>query len=211
MRAGQTLVADDGYEVMLFPLIQMYMSQDELENVSHQNTWNMDFLGWNNGRVLKQQYYAPCTCKLVNTWGGEDHGRIWESLDYVHCADGVLRKVHFIFMHDEEDRPAIGTIRRQGEPIGKTGKTINSTGDHVHICVGYGAYDGMAQRNTNPNQWDLNKRLHIYNVCYVNDTPIKYVYGGHTWRTYSGPVFNPNKHKFKWVLYAKKLRNRNFN
>ena len=42
---------------------------------------------------------------------------------------------------------------------------------------------------------------------YVNDTTILQGYG-HNWRTYSGghtPV-EPKKYKFKWVLYANKLR-----
>ena len=66
MRAYERLVADDGYEVLLFPLEYMYMSQDEGGDYSHQGTLSMDFLGWGaNGRVYQCDYYAPCTCTLI--------------------------------------------------------------------------------------------------------------------------------------------------
>ena len=66
MRAYERLIADDGYEVMLFPLEYMYISQDEGGTTSHQGTYNMDFLGWGeNGRVYQCSYYAPCSCRLV--------------------------------------------------------------------------------------------------------------------------------------------------
>ena len=56
MQAGQRMVASDGYEVCLFPLPYMYISQGENGNVSHQGTYNIDCIGWSaNGRV----YDAP--------------------------------------------------------------------------------------------------------------------------------------------------------
>ena len=43
MRAGQTLRASDGYQVALFPLEYLYISQGELmpSGWSHYNTYNM--------------------------------------------------------------------------------------------------------------------------------------------------------------------------
>ena len=50
MRPLQRLIAADGYEVMLFPMEYMYISQGEGGSLSHDKA--MDFLGWNaNGRV----------------------------------------------------------------------------------------------------------------------------------------------------------------
>ena len=46
MVAGQRLVAPDGYEVCLFPLPYMYISQGENGNISHHGTYNIDFIGW---------------------------------------------------------------------------------------------------------------------------------------------------------------------
>ena len=66
MRAGETLVANDGYEVALFPLPYLYMSQDEGGDYSHEGTYNIDFLGYSSsGRVYDAPIYAPCTCKVV--------------------------------------------------------------------------------------------------------------------------------------------------
>ena len=52
MIAHQRLVATDGYEVCLFPLSYLNMSQDEGGDYSHAGTLCIDFLGWGaNGRV----------------------------------------------------------------------------------------------------------------------------------------------------------------
>jgi len=68
MVAGERLVAQDGYEVMLFPLPYLYMSQDEGGSYSHLYTYSIDLLGWGpNGRIYHAPYYAPCSCKCVNT------------------------------------------------------------------------------------------------------------------------------------------------
>ena len=71
MVAGQTLVAADGYEVALFPLEYMSISQGEMmpSGWSHYNVYNIDFRGWGaNGRVYQCPIYAPCTMKVVNYW-----------------------------------------------------------------------------------------------------------------------------------------------
>ena len=56
MRAGQRLVAQDGYEVALFPLPYLNMSQDEGGDYSHTGTYNIDFLGWQMEEYIKLQF-----------------------------------------------------------------------------------------------------------------------------------------------------------
>ena len=45
MIANQTLVAPDGYEVALFPMPYLYMTQDEGGDYSHLGTYNIDCVG----------------------------------------------------------------------------------------------------------------------------------------------------------------------
>ena len=93
MVAGQRLIAQDGYEVALFPLPYMNISQDEGGSYSHQGTYNIDFLGWDsNGRVYQAPVYAPCTMKVMYTGlsyaGGNTVG--FQSVNPVHLANGQL-------------------------------------------------------------------------------------------------------------------------
>lgn len=206
MRAYERLVADDGYEVLLFPLEYMYISQDEGGSYSHQGTYNMDFLGWGaNGRILNCSYYAPCSCKLVyqSTTGAYN---IWESTNKVHTPSG-LTYVCFWVMHDDNvERYNVGQVLRQGDLLGKTGTRGQTTGDHLHLNVANSKYVGQEQVPPD-NEWQLINSKHIYDMMYVNDTVI--VEGlSHTWYTYQGGVTPHSRLKssFPWVLYARKLR-----
>ena len=187
MLAGQKLVATDGYEVCLFPLEYLNISQDEYGGTSHQGTLNMDFLGWGpSGRVYGCNYYAPCTCKLVNsTLDPAANMRVWESVNPVHLPDGTLDYICFQFGHDNSPPySTVGTVVQQGDLIGHTGTAGYVTGDHVHYNVARGNYAG-GERVPPMNQFQLKNSIHIYDANYVNDTIIINGYN-HNWRTYGG-------------------------
>ena len=205
MIAGQKLRASDGYQVALFPMPYLYMSQDEGGSYSHLYTYSIDCLGWGaNGRIYKCPYYAPCTLKCLRVSSGNV---VWESTDKVHYADGTLDYVTINFVHDDDTSVHyVGEIIQQGDLIGHTGTTGNVTGDHVHINTARGHYAGFYDVGT--GHYQLRNATHVYDTMYVNDTIIKQGYG-HNWRVYNGKIMQGNKYKFKWVLYANKLRNRN--
>ena len=210
MVAGEKLVANDGYEVMLFPLEYMNISQDEGGSYSHANTYSIDFLGWgSSGRVWNCPYYAPCSCKCVNTsFGTGSNSRVFQSLDKVHWPDGTFDYITFNTMHDDYPIASLNQVFEQGDLIGHTGTTGQGvTGDHLHFNIAQGIYRGFY--NVGTGHYQLVGTRHIYDGCYVNDTTI--INGGaHTWKKYTGEVFpDYRKYKFKWVLYANKLRNKN--
>ena len=208
MRALETLVADDGYEVMLFPLEYMNASQEEGGGYSHAGTLQMDFLGWDaNGRVYRCPYYAPCSCHCVATTDSSTHNRVWQSNDMVHLADGTLGYVTFEVAHDDLPPYNVGAYVSQGTLIGRTGTAGQVTGDHVHFQCGRGTYAGWEQVPPN-NNWQLVNEMHIYDACYVNDTTIINGYN-YNWREYTGPIEpteEEKKHKFPWALFARKFR-----
>ena len=206
MLAYQTMVASDGYEVLLFPLEYLYMSQDEGGSYSHLYTYSLDLLGWGpNGRIYQCPYYAPCTLKCVSVSSGSV---VWESVDKVHFADGSLDYVTIHFAHDDNTSVHyVNQIINQGDLIGHTGTTGHVTGDHVHLNTAQGHYAGFYDVGT--GHYQLRNATHVYNTMYVNDTIIRNGYG-HPWKTYDGSIQPPvtmHRSKFKWVLYANKLRN----
>lgn len=204
MRPYQQMHASDGYEVLLFPLSYLYMSQDEGSDYSHAGTLNMDFLGYDaNGRVYNCPYYAPCRCKLVYKSTSAAYN-IWDSVDKVHTPMGLM-KVCFMVIHDDTLPYTIGTVLNQGDLLGHTGSSGQATGDHLHLNVASGNYDGQEQVPPN-NNWQLKNSEHIYSMMYVNDTTIVRGYN-HPWLTYQGGQgLNGLKTKFPWVLYSNKLR-----
>ena len=204
MRPYQKLVASDGYEVALFPLEYIQISQGENGGTSHQGSYAVDFLGWGpNGRVYKCPCYAPVTMKVVYASSGTY--RIFESINKVHLADGSLDYLTIWFSHCDDNSPYyLGRVINQGDVCNATGVNGNVTGDHSHIICKKGKYTGQMQVN---GHWTLTGQSHIYNCLYVNDTIIRNGYG-YNWRTYNGGVTPTlKKYKFKWVLYANKLRN----
>ena len=202
MRAGQRLVASDGYEVMLFPMEYMYMSQDEGGDYSHLYTYSIDLLGWGpGGRVYTCPYYAPCTCKCVQASTGS---RVFQSVNKVHCPDGYFGIVCFHCAHDNTPVASLNQFFRQGDLIGHTGTEGHVTGDHLHFNTAENTYQGFYDVGT--GHYQLVGATHVYDTCYVNDTIIVQGYN-HNWRDYNGGVTPAyRKFKFNWVLYARKLR-----
>lgn len=209
MRAGEKLVASDGYEVALFPLPYLYMTQDEGSDYSHIGTYNIDLSGWGtNGKIYNAPIYAPCTMKVIYTGlteaGGNQVG--FQSVNKVHLANGELDYLCIIFSHDSNPPiTTIGQVVQQGELCYHTGTYGNVTGDHVHTCTGMGVWQGQTQRPPQ-NRWDLTNRIHYWDALYVNDTIIVQGYN-HNWIKWNGtsPTFI-KRNKFPWVLYSNKLR-----
>lgn len=203
MRPLETMVAPDGYQVCLFPMTDMYMSQDEGGDYSHAGTYNLDFLGWsNNARVYQCPIYAPCDLKCVAIFDPSSNTRVWESLNPVHLADGTLDYLTIFFSHDDNPLYEVGDVCRQGNIISHTGTTGYVTGDHTHTGTGKGHYQGFTQRST--GNWDLTNRIHYWEATYVNDTTIVQGYG-HDWLLYYPPQPYDNsfkKHHYKFNMFS---------
>ena len=212
MTKGEKLVANDGYEVMLFPLPYMKISQGENGNYSHQGTYNIDFVGWSkSGRVYKAPMYAPCSCKCVATIDSYNKGRIFQSISKVHTPKG-LQYVTFMNFHDNNPIAKVGTTFKQGDLYAHTGTAGGVTGDHTHFNCASGKYAGWEQVPPK-RHGQLKNSTHIYDICYVNDTVIVdgYMYPWKKWKVEPSPT--PPKpedkkiSKFPWVLYARNFRN----
>lgn len=231
MRAGQTLYDDNGYQVALFPLEGFHISQNEYGTTSHRGGelyWATDYLGWNsNGRVHRDPCYAPVDIKLV--WkNATECVAVWESLNKVHLANGIIDYLTITVYHDNDiennNYYSVGTIKRQGEIFNKTGTgghVLGTDPDHVHLETGRGRYtlpystSGETSANYKYHITDYTtcKRLHNYDALFINDTSPHDSPNWYNWKTFQGgsptptPTPEYKKYKFKWVLYANKLRN----
>lgn len=204
MRAFERMTGQGGYEVMLFPLTMLYITQDEYGSYSHQGILAMDLVVTS---MHHAPIYAPCSCTCVAEIDANNKGRIFQSNNQVWTPAG-LQYVTFMFFHDNNPIASVGSTFQQGDLIAHTGTAGNVTGDHTHFNTAYGTYAGWTHVPPD-NHGCLVNSSHIYETCYINDTDI--VRGlGHNWVEYQGGVTPTGltSGKFKWVLYANKLRAR---
>ena len=186
MIANQRLVASDGYEVALFPLPYLYMTQDEGGNFTHLGTYNIDLIGYNPN--ANAPVYAPCTMKVVQYATGFAAGNrvTFQSVDKVHLPNGALDYLTIGFAHDPHPPiTAMGAEVQQGALCYHTGSYGQVTGDHTHTCAGQGPFMGYRLRET--GHWDLANRIHYWDAVFVNDTKIIQGYN-HNWRQWEGGV-----------------------
>ena len=158
-------------------------------------------------------YYAPFSCTCVAAGGSGENYRVFTSDSQVHCADGGLSVITFVVMHDNNPIANVGDHFTQGDLIGHTGTAGaggTTLGDHMHLNMAWGGYAGWTPTTHGAPYYELTNSVHIYDITYVNDTtldnPLSY-----NWRTYTGPTPPPptpeeKKHRFPWVLYARKFR-----
>lgn len=218
MRLNEKLRDNNGYQVALFPLEYIYVSQADDETYSHEDWYYAtDYLGWGaNGRVLRCPCYAPVDieCIYVDT---VECMAVWQSLTQVHLANDNIDYLGIIVYHDQDITNGlitVGDMKRQGQQFNKTGTGGNVTGDHVHLETGYGKYSqpnvstprGTANYKYHFTDYTDVKRLHNYDALYYNDTTISYSPSYYHWKKYEGGTGRWRKHKFPWFIYANKLR-----
>ena len=226
MRAGQKMYDENGYQVALFILEGFHVSQADNGTYSHgggQVYWATDYLGWNLfGRVYRDPCYAPVDIKCI--WLNKANCvAVWESLNKVHLANGMIDFLTITVYHDQDITNGlitVGTVKQQGQQFNRTGVGGRVSGDHVHLETGRGRYNlsyttpsGTSEYKYHITDYTTPKRLHNYDALFINDTfPIESP-SYYNWKTYQGgeptpPTPSKHKYRFKWVLYANKLRNR---
>lgn len=207
MLANHTYVGSNGKQNAVFPLEIMYLTQGEFSNFTHKGMYAMDFQGMYNASTRRYNcpYYAPVDLELVAIADASNHAYVYTSLTEVNFIDGTSGYLTILVAHDPTSY-SVGRRVSQGAMLGQTGQYGNVTGDHVHIEVKKGQYEGLIR-----NEYDIammKGETHIYNILGVNDTMLL-VDGGYNWREFSEqpiPPYNYEKKRFPWVLYARKLR-----
>lgn len=201
MRAGEKLVAPDGYEVALFPCEVLYLT--EARNPDEHDVLALDFLPRNlaGQAITAMPCYAPFSGTIVYT--GNDHNLILESDDKVHMPDGSLEYGRVLVAHSF-DAPVSGTHYNQGDLFYRTGNYGQSSGEHLHMEVAHVSSKSAQKWNT--GGVGIYGAIHMWNALYVNNT---YLLRGedYNWVEYGiSPVTNRKKKSFPWALYSKKLR-----
>ena len=167
MRAGDTLVASDGYEVALFPCEALYLS--EARNPDEHDVLALDFLPRNTSGqgITRMKCYAPFSGKIVYT--GNDHNCILESTDKVHAPDGSLKYMRVLVAHSYT-APTLNAKYNQGDEFYTTGNYGHSFGEHLHMEVA--TVEHKSDQYWNDSWVGIYGAIHMWNALYVNNTEL---------------------------------------
>lgn len=185
MRAGQRLIANDGYEVALFPCEALYLSP--ARDPDEHGVLALDFLprDTQGNAITGMLCYAPFSGTIVYT--GNDHNAILQSDDLVHAPDGSLKYMRVLVAHSWTASTQ-GTHYNQGDHFYTTGNYGQSTGEHLHMEV-------ATVNDTSVQLWNsggigLYSAIHMWDALYVNDTALLRP-KDYNWRTYGGGPLPP--------------------
>lgn len=191
MYAGQTLVDEQDNQIALFPLSVMNITQGENGSYSHMGSLAIDFIG----TTTNYPYYAPFNCTLK--WKASDgSGYIYQSNSPVRWVNGLISYACIYVGHDDNGSYTVGRQVNQGQLLGHTGTAGNVTGDHVHIEVSVGEYQGMTENSQ--GVWVLVNQVSMRQLFDIRDTTI-INNGGYTWSIYDGGVTPPSGDKAPYL------------
>lgn len=214
MLVNHSYIGQNGKQNTVFPFEFMYLTQGELTTgtqTSHNGSYAMDFQGMYNvsTRRLRCPYYAPVDLTLVAIADANAHSYVYTSDNEVNFVDGTSGYFTILVAHDNTSY-SVGRKVKQGFELGRTGTYGIHTGDHVHIEVKKGQYEGC--HTNSDGVYMLTNSTHLYDLIGVDDT-VLLVDGGYNWREFGDTPIPPTptsrRNKFPWVLYARNIRQRN--
>ena len=138
------------YQRILMPMTNVNITQKEKGSFSHRGINAIDLAG-KNSKI--ENVFAPVDMKIVAMYKYNSMGNcvIATSLQKVMFADGTLNYATFQFMHDNNiSNLKIGKKIKQWQVFYQEGTTGFATGNHIHLAVKKGLFDGFDK-----NGWSL--------------------------------------------------------
>ncbi len=166
MRANQKSVRN-GVEDFLCPFTDMYITQGSNGGYSHQGIMANDVRGKEAG--IRYPYYAPCTCKCVQTVPSYGQA-MWQSTAPVRFANGRVDYATFVTAHDDSFDVKVGQVVPQGVQLGNMGTKGQATGVHCHIQVSQSKDTSWYKNKYGNNQF--NNEYDLDDCYFLDDTNI---------------------------------------
>ena len=178
MLAGQTLRNRGGLEVCLFPMTTMTITCGVDESY-HKGTNNIDIAGKDIGA---EPLYAPVSLVVVQIGTHVEHAVVFESQNPVLMADGTVDYVTMWCVHDNNITDLfVGKVIPQGQHMYDEGSSGFATGNHVHMGVKKGKFQGIELSAIGYNK--LVGDVHPTLVFHNNDTIMAHpVYHWKEWK-----------------------------
>lgn len=163
---------------VLFPGTHMRITQDEYSTYSHAGSLARDDGG--ESTAFDSPVLAPFDGYFARVRTDSSHETYFVSEGPVECANGYVGIVTFLFMHDNVNRFAAGTHKKQGEIIGYEGGFGNGRKDafshHTHREWSKGR--NTTQSKNGRGTYVIANQLHEYDVCFLRPDTQVYTGGG---------------------------------
>ena len=146
------------YEVLLFPMDVLNLSQGVSGYFSHYLVNAIDSCGKDTG---KDPVYAPCTMRYkANDTYANGNALFFESVNKVLFADGTIDYATIMMIHADDisgviDKAKKGETFAQGELLIFEGTAGFCTGNHLHLEVAKGRFSHMYDRHPDSLVWHL--------------------------------------------------------
>lgn len=171
MKQGQKLTTKDGYQVLLYPLPVLNITQTSSpSSLSHCCGNPFDAVGQTAGAVL----YAPADCELYY----ENSNSLGHSCSFctTKIVQGASGKGRYCFQFTHGRLLGNGKTYKQGDPIYTTGTLGMVTGDHVHVDQAKGVNVPMISSGKicsyGNTCYMLQNSMKANDVFYINGTTI---------------------------------------
>lgn len=149
------------------------ISQGADGNFSHKGDKAIDITGVKN-------FKAPFTGTIKKILSNDNE--VWlESHEKVLYADGTIDYMTILTLHDNDiSNLYVGKVIKQGEVYYSEGTKGNATGDHIHLAVGKGKFEGSGWFKNSYGYWCINNQIDVYKGLFLYDK-VKVVNGLYNW------------------------------
>ena len=163
------------YEVPLFPMDVMNITQGPGGVFSHAGTEAIDSAGKDTGI---DPIFAPVTMRYITHDSYVNGNCIWfQAVNDCLCADGTICRPVFMFIHDNYIADVIalaqqGHIFKQGEEVLDEGTAGYATGNHSHIEASKLSYSGTYIKNSS-GTWQLPNAVSLDKIFVVDGIQLR--------------------------------------
>lgn len=166
---------DGDVQVSVFPMEVCNITQGILSGISHKGRYAWDLGG-------KDKYidvmYAPFDCVVV--WkkpNGSKTGIVVTNTRKVLTPSGTFEanRINILLWHDNDTSDLwVNKFIPQGQKLYDEGKADKATGNHIHLMVGVGKYDGKYPLyQTIFGNWAIKNQVDPIGIFFGNDTIMK--------------------------------------
>lgn len=154
------------------------VTQQANSSFSHQGDKAIDIAGKDSGiDSLK----APFTGIIRRIYPNQNV--VWlESLDRVKYADGKEDYMTVMTMHDNDiSNLNVGNIIKQGQIYYNEGTKGYTTGNHIHLAVGQGKFNGSGWYQNSQGNWVINNQYDVHKALFIPQSINIINSGGYNW------------------------------
>ena len=154
------------------------VTQKGNSSFSHQGDKAIDIAGKDSGiDSLK----APFTGIIRRIYPNQNV--VWlESLNKVKYADGKEDYMTIMTVHDNDiSNLNVGNIIKQGQIYYNEGTKGYATGNHIHLAVGQGKFNGSGWYQNSQGNWVINNQYDVHKALFIPQSINIINSGGYNW------------------------------